>query len=886
MYRKSISKWLAVLLTAACTLTVTPQTTSASELLEDEPILFTDEFVTADSDVLLDYEAGVGTVEEAAAPIEDAAGDFDSDRELEEDIVPDGALTSGITEADLNGAAEVTLNTHVIGNVASESKVFYKFTPNKTGIYLLNASSTDEKSYEVFDIPEWNKGISVKALSEKEVDNEALDLRAGVTYYIMVKGSSSSKTEDFTFTLSFKEEVEEYDADAPKEINFGQEYKGKLYPDFRSNHDYINAGDGTKAYGHHYYKFVVQKHGRLTFTSDSSDKGIYWSIKDVKDVEDAPEKKFYWRPEGSSAITGKNTYTIDLIPATYYVKLDSSSEYNYTEYSFKMTFKEIKAEKDEKPELDNVFGGSRSEQEQAVLIDMDQKYVAQSSCDNENRFDWYKFTLTGNSRLHVSLSSEEVNSLGFYMYKGNGDPISLYPTDAWQAGVGKSLVGQPVCTSYPDSQSKKPSPFAEGTYYFAIQKHGTGNYKFEISTKEKTPITGLKVVGTDGKTVTSVAVPVNKTISLNAIVLPETAYDRTVTWVSDDTNVATVENGVITGLKGGCKATITVTTNSKNKSGKPLTAKIKVDVVDVEISELNRLCDLSANVVSKEKVNLISDDYFGKDFKTNKNDKWIVLNTETGKPDKTLGSVAKGVFTGGKTGGQVTVVRQVKVGKTYVDSGKVTFTNEVPKYFKDEKKKDIKTANLLVDKGAYVMPEQMIDFAGATVLPDYYECSDKKNANFDFNPATGVVVAKKSGSCKITAYYGSNNGQDKKNAGKIEYTVKAKIPTVKDITVKNIGKITKDKKITVTVGNVSKEAAAALKAENWSIESVKLVEDESGKHFEGLGTVPELITFNPIEKGGYTKCELVLPPGTAANQYVAVTLTINGVQYTSYVSIF
>ena len=46
MYRKSISKWLAVLLTAACTLTVTPEAALANELIEDEPIFIADELIT------------------------------------------------------------------------------------------------------------------------------------------------------------------------------------------------------------------------------------------------------------------------------------------------------------------------------------------------------------------------------------------------------------------------------------------------------------------------------------------------------------------------------------------------------------------------------------------------------------------------------------------------------------------------------------------------------------------------------------------------------------------------------------------------------------------------------------------------------------------------
>ena len=54
-------------------------------------------------------------------------------------------------------------------------------------------------------------------------------------------------------------------------------------------------------------------------------------------------------------------------------------------------------------------------------------------------------------------------------------------------------------------------------------------------------------------------VTVGNTVTLTATVLPEGATDATVTWESDDEDVATVENGVVTGVAEGT-ATITVST--------------------------------------------------------------------------------------------------------------------------------------------------------------------------------------------------------------------------------------------------------------------------------------------------------------------------------------
>lgn len=55
-----------------------------------------------------------------------------------------------------------------------------------------------------------------------------------------------------------------------------------------------------------------------------------------------------------------------------------------------------------------------------------------------------------------------------------------------------------------------------------------------------------------------------------ATVIPPNATDKTVTWSSDDEDVATVANGVVTGVSAGT-ATITATA-----SGKTATCEITV----------------------------------------------------------------------------------------------------------------------------------------------------------------------------------------------------------------------------------------------------------------------------------------------------------------------
>ena len=67
------------------------------------------------------------------------------------------------------------------------------------------------------------------------------------------------------------------------------------------------------------------------------------------------------------------------------------------------------------------------------------------------------------------------------------------------------------------------------------------------------PVTGVTVAPTTG------SVTVGETVTLTATVAPEDATNKAVTWSSSDNTIATVEDGVVTGVAAG-NATITVTT--------------------------------------------------------------------------------------------------------------------------------------------------------------------------------------------------------------------------------------------------------------------------------------------------------------------------------------
>lgn len=85
-----------------------------------------------------------------------------------------------------------------------------------------------------------------------------------------------------------------------------------------------------------------------------------------------------------------------------------------------------------------------------------------------------------------------------------------------------------------------------------------------------------------------------ETVTLTATVLPENAYDRTVTWTSSNQDIATVDaNGVVTG-KGNGTATITATTVNGLTATSNVTVTVLAKSISVSPTSLDMYADTSS----------------------------------------------------------------------------------------------------------------------------------------------------------------------------------------------------------------------------------------------------------------------------------------------------
>ena len=193
---------------------------------------------------------------------------------------------------------------------------------------------------------------------------------------------------------------------------------------------------------------------------------------------------------------------------------------------------------------------------------------------------------------------------------------------------------------------------------------GKGNYTATLSKSFtiKEPVAVTKV--TLDKT--SSNLNVGASLTLKATVTPSNAANKTITWSSSNSSIASVSSsGVVKGVKAG-SATIT----AKSSNGKTATCKITVKNIAVTKVTLNKA---SASVVAGSSLTLKAT--VAPSNATNKTITWSSSN-------KSVASVSSAGVVKGLTKGTVTITAKSNNGKTA--TCKITVTLTTPKITKLE----------------------------------------------------------------------------------------------------------------------------------------------------------------------------------------------------------
>lgn len=239
--------------------------------------------------------------------------------------------------------------------------------------------------------------------------------------------------------------------------------------------------------------------------------------------------------------------------------------------------------------------------------------------------------------------------------------------------------------------------------------------KVTYSAPEQVAVTGMTL---EKK---SIEVEKGKTETINAIITPENATRKGITWTSSDTNVATVTNGVVKGISAGT-AIITATTKDGNFTDTCEVTVTQNAVTGIRISE--KLIDLGMGYKKQITATVMPDDA------TDKSVEWTSENPEiaavsdngtiTGK------SYGRTVVTAATTDGGYTAKCVVRVKP--IDVFDATGNNEFVLSNTDSETK-------LVSSTAKGMSlEQTNSNVGAEVYKDFEVFSDNKaKISFKFN---------------------------------------------------------------------------------------------------------------------------------------------------------
>jgi|GEM_PF-3557854 len=215
---------------------------------------------------------------------------------------------------------------------------------------------------------------------------------------------------------------------------------------------------------------------------------------------------------------------------------------------------------------------------------------------------------------------------------------TVVPYDATNKGITWSSGSSNIATV--DAQTGVVTGVSVGTATIRVAAaDGSGVSATKSVTVVPPPpirVTGITIAGDE-------TVETGKTITLSATVTPENATNKSVTWSSVNTNIATVnaQTGVVTGVSAG-----TATIRATAADGSGVVANKSVTVTPVKVTAITIIPSGNVSVAERQTMTLTA--IISPDNAANKNVTWSSLNTSIATINAQTG-VVTGVSVGTAT---------------------------------------------------------------------------------------------------------------------------------------------------------------------------------------------------------------------------------------------
>ena len=360
-------------------------------------------------------------------------------------------------------------------------------------------------------------------------------------------------------------------------------------------------------------------------------------------------------------------------------------------------------------------------------------------------------------------------------------------------------------------------------------------------TPEETPVTGITLSST------ALSLEVGETATLTATVVPADAADKTVTWASSNTKVATVSNGTVRAVSAGI-AVITA------KAGN-VTASCAVTVKDVDVEATGVTLSKTAISMKVGSSAVLAATVVPANV-TDKTVTWASSNTKVATVSNgTVKAVANGT---------ADITATTKNGKTAIC--KVTVTTDVSSV-------SLSAAKITIGKGKTTTLSATVNPSTASDMSVTWTSSNKKVATVGNNgqvkgikagTATITVTTAngKTANCEVTVSEVTLNAktmplQVKKSTSALKATVSTKSDSVKSwtssnkkvATVNSKGKVTAKKvgttKITVTTKSGA-TATCTVKVQKGEVTTKSLSISSKKVTLQTKKSTTLTVTRNPI----------------------------------------